>query len=233
MEENQNNVYPVAPFNKAVNSYLPYALDYNYIYRSVGLEKHILKRHPECAEYLQYLSFIIAHPDYIGVNPNESGTSFELVKVFDKNIQIGIDCAVIITQIPGKIEGSGMGKGAHSAMPGGKPVADPGNFVEHGGAEKVVLAVEHGCSFLWAREFTQKAASGRIRPFCGFSVFLLLQLNYGFIPHFGSFVAEEVNHSCGNVSKTELTVICLYCVIFRIEIIVNYAGNGVECMTCL
>lgn len=30
------------------------------------------------------------HPDYIGVNPNETGTSFELVKVFDKNIQIGI-----------------------------------------------------------------------------------------------------------------------------------------------
>ena len=34
--------------------------------------------------------FIINHPDYIGINPNEAGTSFELVKVFDKNIQIGI-----------------------------------------------------------------------------------------------------------------------------------------------
>jgi hypothetical protein len=41
-------------------------------------------------EYLQYLPFIIEHPDYIGINPNESGTSFELVKVFDRNIQIGI-----------------------------------------------------------------------------------------------------------------------------------------------
>lgn len=85
-----NKVYPVAPFNKALNKYLPMELDYNYIYRSVGLEKHIQKRHPECVEYLQYLSFIIAHPDYIGINPNESGISFELVKIFDKNIQIGI-----------------------------------------------------------------------------------------------------------------------------------------------
>lgn len=54
------------------------------------MEKHILKRHPECVEYLQYFPFIIRHPDYIGINPYESGTSFELVKVFDKNIQIGI-----------------------------------------------------------------------------------------------------------------------------------------------
>ena len=90
MENCNTKIYPVAPFNPVLNDYLPYKLDYNYIYRSAGLEKHILKRHPECADYLQYLSFIIAHPDYIGINPNESGTSFELVKVFDKNIQIGI-----------------------------------------------------------------------------------------------------------------------------------------------
>ena len=87
MEELQTSGYPIAPFNKAFNAFLPNALNYNYIYRSVGLEKHIAKRHPECLEYLQYLSFIIAHPDYIGVNPNESGTSFELIKKFDKNIQ--------------------------------------------------------------------------------------------------------------------------------------------------
>lgn len=35
-------------------------------------------------------TFNIENPDYIGVNPNESGTSFELVKIFDNNIQIGI-----------------------------------------------------------------------------------------------------------------------------------------------
>ena len=85
-----DKIFPVAPFNQIVNAHLPYNLDYDYIYQSSGLEKHVEKRHPECVEYLQYLPFIIAHPDYIGINPDESGTSFELVKVFDKNIQIGI-----------------------------------------------------------------------------------------------------------------------------------------------
>lgn len=33
---------------------------------------------------------IIASPDYIGVNPNENVKSFELVKVLNENIQIGI-----------------------------------------------------------------------------------------------------------------------------------------------
>lgn len=86
----KDKLLPIAPFNKLINKHLPYAFNHNYIYQSSGLKKHILKRHPECVEYLQYLPFIINHPDYIGVNPNESGTSFELIKVFDKNIQIGI-----------------------------------------------------------------------------------------------------------------------------------------------
>ena len=86
----KDNIFPVAPFNKLINKHLGYEFEYDFIYQSSGLEKHILKRHPECSEYLQYLSFIINHPDYIGINPNEPGTSFELVKVFDKNIQIGI-----------------------------------------------------------------------------------------------------------------------------------------------
>lgn len=85
-----DKVFPIAPFNQIINEHLPYNLDYNYICQSSGLKKHVEKRHPECVEYLQYLPFIIAHPDYIGINPNELGTSFELVKVFDKNIQIGI-----------------------------------------------------------------------------------------------------------------------------------------------
>lgn len=84
------NVYPIAKFNKELNKYLPYSLNYDSIYQSIGLEKHIQKRHPECVEYLRDLPYIITHPDYIGVNPNESGTSFELVKTFDQNIQVGI-----------------------------------------------------------------------------------------------------------------------------------------------
>ncbi len=85
-----DKIFPVAHFDKNLNCYLPYSLDYEFIYQSAGLEKHILKRHPECIEFLQYLPYIIAHPDYIGVNPNEPGISFELVKVFNKNIQVGI-----------------------------------------------------------------------------------------------------------------------------------------------
>ena len=86
----KNKLFPIAPFNKLINKHLDYEFDYDYIYQSSGLEKHILKRHPECTDYLQHLPFIINYPDYIGINPNESGPSFELVKVFDKNIQIGI-----------------------------------------------------------------------------------------------------------------------------------------------
>ena len=51
---------------------------------------HIEKRHPECLPYLSFLSSIIESPDYIGVNPNEKGTSFELVKIMSENVQIGI-----------------------------------------------------------------------------------------------------------------------------------------------
>lgn len=90
MNNLNNKLFPVALFNSSFNKYLPTQLANTMIYQSVGLEKHILKRHPECIEYLKYLTFIINHPDYIGVNPNEPGTSFELVKIFDKNIQIGI-----------------------------------------------------------------------------------------------------------------------------------------------
>lgn len=81
----KDKIFPVASYNKLINQHLPYDFEYDYIYQSAGLEKHILKRHPECVEYLQYLPFIIAHPDYIGINPNESGYSFELVKKFDTN----------------------------------------------------------------------------------------------------------------------------------------------------
>ena len=62
----------------------------NSIYQSYGLEIHIQKRHPECTEYIDRIPEIISFPDYIGVNPNESVTSLELVKKYDNNIQIGI-----------------------------------------------------------------------------------------------------------------------------------------------
>lgn len=90
MNGSNSKLFPVASFNCLFNKYLPSKINQTVIYQSIGLERHILKRHPECIEYLQYIPYIINHPDYIGVNPNEAGISFELVKVFDKNIQIGI-----------------------------------------------------------------------------------------------------------------------------------------------
>jgi len=43
-----------------------------------------------CLKHIDDISDIIKHPDYIGINPNESGDSIELIKVFNKNILIGI-----------------------------------------------------------------------------------------------------------------------------------------------
>lgn len=80
----------VGNYNKAFNSYLPYDIDGCPIYQSAGLEKHIQKRHPECLKYMDKIPDIIASPDYVGINPNEKGCSFELVKVLSSNVQVGI-----------------------------------------------------------------------------------------------------------------------------------------------
>lgn len=83
-------IVPVGRFLPEFNSYLPYQLEQETIYRSIGLEKHILKRHPDCLQYVGYIPQILESPDYIGVNPNETSVSFELVKVLSENVQIGI-----------------------------------------------------------------------------------------------------------------------------------------------
>lgn len=86
----KNNLVSIGTYIQKFNDYLPFQLEEQPIYRSVGLEKHILKRHPDCLKYVKYIHAILSDPDYIGVNPNESGTSFELIKVFSNNVQIGI-----------------------------------------------------------------------------------------------------------------------------------------------
>ena len=60
------------------------------IYQSTGLAKHIASRHPGCEQYVNTIPFIIQNPDYIGISPREKHVSFELVKVMDDNVQIGI-----------------------------------------------------------------------------------------------------------------------------------------------
>ena len=85
-----DSISPVGIYSDVFASYLHYQIENPIIYQSPGLAKHILKRHPECLKYLNLLSEIISSPDYIGINPNEKQTSFELVKVTPPNIQIGI-----------------------------------------------------------------------------------------------------------------------------------------------
>ncbi len=61
------------------------------IFRSKGLPAHMLKRkHYKCLKYIDYIPDIIANPDYIGINTNESGDSIELVKQYDDHVLLGI-----------------------------------------------------------------------------------------------------------------------------------------------
>lgn len=85
-----SKIIPVGNYQNLFNSYLPYNLNQTTIYQSAGLKKHIIKRHPECTQYIKLIPSIISQPDYIGINPNEPNISFELVKVLSDNIQIGI-----------------------------------------------------------------------------------------------------------------------------------------------
>ncbi|GKH49619.1 hypothetical protein CE91St46_07300 [Eubacteriales bacterium] len=59
------------------------------IMQSVGLVKHIRKRHYGLLPYMEKIPEIIIAPDYIGVNPGEPD-SIELVKRYSDNIQIAI-----------------------------------------------------------------------------------------------------------------------------------------------
>ncbi len=85
-----DKLIPIASFNKSLNNYLRHDFNYDTIYQSTGLKKHIAKRHPDCLLYLDDLPSIISSPDYIGVNPNENTKNFELVKTISQNIQVGI-----------------------------------------------------------------------------------------------------------------------------------------------
>ena len=85
-----NKLITIGKYNENFNDYLPYDIGSFNIYQSDGLKKHILKRHPDCLKYLDLIPDIIAAPDFIGINPNEKTTSFELVKCISENVQIGI-----------------------------------------------------------------------------------------------------------------------------------------------
>ena len=81
--------FNVGAYGGQYNTLLGINLPKLNIMQSEGLEKHIIKRHPSCLEYINKVSEIISSPDYVGVNPKES-SSFELIKQYDDNILIGI-----------------------------------------------------------------------------------------------------------------------------------------------
>jgi len=91
MGDNESNgLFVVGKYNKIFNSVLSEPLNYENIYQSEGLLIHITKRHYKCLLYIDKVSEIIECPDFIGVNPNESEASIELIKCFEDNILVGI-----------------------------------------------------------------------------------------------------------------------------------------------
>lgn len=61
----------IGKYNEDFNNYLSYNIKSSNIYQSSGLEKHIIKRRPDCLKYIGFIPQIIADPDYVGINPNE------------------------------------------------------------------------------------------------------------------------------------------------------------------
>ena len=92
-----DNLQKVGRYKPEFNEILGLNMEELDIYQSDGLPTHMKKRkHFECLKHIDDIPEIIKSPDYIGINPNESVTSIELIKRYDDNVLIGI-----------KLDGSG------------------------------------------------------------------------------------------------------------------------------
>lgn len=81
----------VGEFYQELNDIIDSNLPLQKIYRSKGFPAHLIKqKHFNCLKHIDDISDIIKNPDYIGINPNEDGDTIELIKIFNKNILIGI-----------------------------------------------------------------------------------------------------------------------------------------------
>lgn len=90
MDKN-DELIKIGKYNIKFNKILDLELDALDIYRSKGLPTHMVKRkHFNCLKYIDYLPDIILNPDYIGINPNESGTSLEIIKKYKDNVMVGV-----------------------------------------------------------------------------------------------------------------------------------------------
>ncbi len=89
--QEKDELLKVGSFADKFNVILGTDIELLDIFRSKGLPAHMLKRkHYKCLKYIDYIPDIIADPDYIGINPNESGDSIELVKQYDDHVLLGI-----------------------------------------------------------------------------------------------------------------------------------------------
>ena len=89
--EQKEELLKVGEYNPKFNEILGIDIGNLEIYRSKGLHSHMVKRkHFKCLKYIEYIPDIILNPDYIGINPNEPGTSIELVKRYADNVMVGI-----------------------------------------------------------------------------------------------------------------------------------------------
>ena len=87
----EKELLKVGKFNPEFNNILNTSIQDLDIYMSKGLPSHMIKRkHFKCLKYIDNISEIIANPDYIGINPNEQGSSIELIKKYAENVMIGI-----------------------------------------------------------------------------------------------------------------------------------------------
>lgn len=87
----EDKLIEVGELSKELNDIINSNLPLQKIYRSKGLPAHLIKqKHFYCLKHIDDIPDIISNPDYIGVNPNESGDTIELIKRFNKNILVGI-----------------------------------------------------------------------------------------------------------------------------------------------
>lgn len=87
----EKELLKVGKFNPEFNNILNTKFQDLDIYMSKGLPSHMIKRkHFKCLKYIDNISEIIANPDYLGINPNEQGSSIELIKKYADNVMIGI-----------------------------------------------------------------------------------------------------------------------------------------------
>ena len=89
--EGKEELLEVGKYNIKFNEILGVDIQDLPIYRSKGLPSHMIKRkHFRSLKHIDDIPEIISNPDYLGINPNEHGTSIEFVKKYEDNVMIGV-----------------------------------------------------------------------------------------------------------------------------------------------